>query len=61
VVVLPEGDLAGGAGSALEQLLHERQLIRAPELRSIVDELVQRVRQHVGNDWARRGMDEFGG
>ena len=28
---------------------------------AVVDELVQRVRQQAGNEWARRGMDEFGG
>jgi hypothetical protein len=28
---------------------------------AVVDELVKRLQEEVGNDWARRGLDEFGG
>ena len=28
---------------------------------AVVDELARRVGEQVGNDWARRGLDEFGG
>ena len=42
-----------------DEVLHER--FDAVVARGVVDELVQRVRQRSGNDWARRGMDLFGG
>src|SRR5258706_14848056 len=42
-----------------DEVLHARFDACVPP--AVVGELVQRVQQEVGNDWARRGMDEFGG
>ena len=28
---------------------------------AVVEELVSRLQQHIGNDWARRADDKFGG
>ncbi|WP_280153058.1 hypothetical protein [Piscinibacter sp. XHJ-5] len=42
-----------------DEVLHARfdRCVPAP----VVDALVQRLQQQVGNDWARRGGDGFGG
>jgi len=42
-----------------DEVLHQRFDRCVPE--GVIDTLVQRLRQQVGNDWARRGGDDFGG
>jgi hypothetical protein len=42
-----------------DEVLHARFDELVP--REVVDDLVQGVQQAAGNDWARRGVDEFGG
>src|SRR3954471_18641445 len=62
VVVLPEGDLAAGAGPSLQQLLDQAQLIGASELRGVVDKLVQERARHLlgGNLAALPEVDQAG-
>lgn len=53
--VIGEGEGPFQAGA----VLHERfdRCVPAP----VIDELVQRLEQQAGSEWARRGPDEFGG
>jgi len=42
-----------------DEVLHERFDAFVPE--DVVESLVQRVQEEVGNDWAKRQLDESGG
>jgi hypothetical protein len=42
-----------------DEVLHERFDRIVPE--PVIAALVRRLQEHVGNDWARRGGDDFGG
>jgi hypothetical protein len=58
-----EGDsrhLVDGEGPIrVDEVLHRRFDGCVP--RPVVDELVERVQRAAGKEWARRGVDEFGG